>query len=298
MPTQTKVQDEIATPYPAQQASAYNLQIPASEQLFSTSADEETAALVTPENPGFGNSMMGEGLGNGGGQYGWGGQSWRPTYRGANSNEDGSLKFILYGGMGATVPMSSTSHDLIPSFSIQGGLGPRFGRHFALPVEFDWDEFGFTKTTLDNQIAIYDSVFGNDSVKNLLNGNSHIWSFSLQPTFTFHAGDIWTAYATLGGGFYHKVANFTLPDGPCYFYCATFNLDHYTSNAPGADAGLGMTFGRLYLEARYVYIDNKPRTGIVNTPASLATITNTTTDFYPANSNRTQYVPVTVGFRW
>ena len=296
-PAQGEVQAGGATAYPVPAASGFNFQVPVSGPLFSTSEDEETAQLVFPARPDLGSPMIGaEGAGEG--QYAWGGRNRRPTYRSNDTHEDGSLKFILYGGMGATMPMSSTAQLLTPNFSVQGGLGPRFSRHFALPVEFDWDQFGFTATTLNNQIAIYDYVFGNNSVEYLLDGNSHIWSFTLEPTLNLHAGEDWGAYIKFGGGFYHKVANFTLPEGPCDFYCATFNLDHYTSNAPGADAGFGLTFGHLYLEARYVYIDNKPRPGIVNTAASLATITSTTTNFYPANSDRTQYVPVTIGFRW
>jgi hypothetical protein len=52
------------------------------------------------------------------------------------------------------------------------------------------------------------------------------------------------------------------------------------------------------VEARYVFIANSQRTGIVNTPESLATVTDTTTNFYPANSNHTFYFPVTVGIRF
>ena len=51
---------------------------------------------------------------------------------------------------------------------------------------------------------------------------------------------------------------------------------------------------RFYLEARYVVITNQQRYGITNTPASLASVTDSTTDFYPANSNRTTYIPVTL----
>jgi hypothetical protein len=286
-----------------QVAPKLNFQVPANDALFSSSADEDIDALVTPPVPDFSKMMLGTGGGHA--------QNGMPHYRGAYTNTDDSMKFIAYGGAGATVPLGNTSKYLTPNFDIQAGAGYRFNRHFALPVEFDWDQFGFTKQALDNQIAIYDSLFGTGSVNYLLDGNSHIWSFSLQPTYTFYSGDTWGAYVKGGVGFYHKVANFTLPsqEVECYYYCgvydANFNLDHYTSNAPGYDGGVGVTYrfspdshARFYAEARYVFVDNQQRTGITNTSASLATVNSSTTDFYPANSNRTTYIPIEVGIRF
>jgi hypothetical protein len=271
---------------------------------YSSSATEETEALVVAPLPDFSKMM----IGTGGGHAQYGG---RPGYRADYTNSDDSLKFTVYGGAGATVPLADASNYLRPNFDIQAGVGYRFNRRLELPVEFDWDQFGFTKSALDNQIAIYDSIFGAGSVNRLLDGNSHIWSFSLQPTYTFYSRGTWGAYVKAGVGFYHKVANFTLPSAQfeCFDFCGIdvthFNLDHYTSNAPGYDAGFGITtrlspdsHARFYAEARYVFIDNQQRFGIANTPASLATVTNSTTDFYPANSNRTEYIPVTVGVRF
>jgi hypothetical protein len=288
----------------AQAKPSLSVQTPAKDALFSTSAAEEADALVTPPAPNFGKMMMSAGGGHAQ-NYG------RPRYRGEFTNNDGSMKYTVYGGAGATVPLGNTYKYLTPNFDIQAGVGYRFNTHFALPVEFDWDQFGFTRQALDNQIGIYDSLFGGNAVKYLLDGNSHIWSFSLQPTYTFYSGDTWGAYVKGGVGFYHKVANFTLPGAEveCYYYCgiyeANFNLDHYTSNAPGYDGGFGVTYkfspdsqARFYAEARYVFMDNQQRYGIVNTPASLATVTNRTTDFYPANSNRTTYIPIEVGLRF
>ena len=284
-------------------APAWNIQLPASDALFSSSADEETASLVAPPAPEFSGMMMGAGGGHAQ-------NDMRPRYRSDFTNNDGSAKYVFYLGGGATVPLGNTSKYLTPNFDIQAGVGYRFSRRLALPVEFDWDEFGFTKQTLDNQIGIYDSLLGSNAVNFILDGNSHVWSFSLQPTYTVYSGSMWGAYVKGGVGFYHKVANFTLPDhvGGCFsfsFCDATFNLDHYTSNAPGYDGGVGVTYrlapgsnAGFYAEARYVFVDNQQRTGIVNTPASLATVTNSTTDFYPANSNRTTYIPVEIGIRF
>jgi hypothetical protein len=271
---------------------------------YSSSASEQTDALVVTPVPDFSKMMVGAAAEHA--QY-----ANRPGYRSDFTNNDDSLKFTVYGGGGSTVPLADTSNYLTPNFDIQAGVGYRFNRHIELPVEFDWDQFGFTKSALDNQIGIYDSIFGAGAVNYLLDGNSHIWSFSLQPTYTFYERGPWGAYVKAGVGFYHKVANFTLPSAQfeCYYFCgiyeANYNLDHYTSNAPGYDAGFGLTYkfspdsrAKLYLEGRYVFIDNQQRYGITNTPASLATVSDSTTNFYPANSDRTEYIPLTVGIRF
>ena len=271
---------------------------------YSSSASEGTEAMVVAPVPDFSKMMIGAG-----GHAQYGGQARnRGYYRTA---DEAWSNFTVYGGAGVTVPLANTSKYLTPNFDIQAGVGYRFGPHFELPVEFDWDQFGVTKGSLDNQIGIYDYLISDNAVKYLLDGNSHIWSFSLQPTYTFYSGPRVGAYVKAGVGFYHKVANFTLPGETvdCYYYCGVYetnyNLDHYTSNAPGYDAGFGLTYkfspdsrARFYAEARYVFIDNDQRYGITNTPASLATVTDSTTNFYPANSNRTEYIPITVGVRF
>jgi hypothetical protein len=275
-----------------------------STSAYSSSAAEQTEALVVAPVPDFSKMMVGAGGGHAQ-------SNGRPGYRPNGTNEDDSLKWTAYGGAGATVPVANTGGYLTPNFSIQVGVGPRLNKLFAVPIEFDWDQFGFTKSALDNQIAIYDYLFGGDTVKYLLDGNSHIWSFSVEPTFTFHSSGPMEGYVKAGVGFYHKTANFTLPTAQfvCYYYCSiyygNYNFDYYTSNAPGFDVGLGGSYklspdshARLYVEARYVFIANSQRTGIVNTPESLATVTDTTTNFYPANSNHTFYFPVTVGIRF
>jgi hypothetical protein len=291
----------------AQSLAASTVDAPSA--AYSSSSSEQMDALVVSPVPDFSKMMVGAAGGHA--QYGARASNGRPGYRADYTNDDDSLKFVAYGGAGATVALADTSNYLTPNFSIQAGVGPRFNRHFEVPVEFDWDQFGFTRTALDNQIGIYDSIFGGNAVKYLLDGNSHIWSFSVQPTYTFYSRGAWGAYVKAGVGFYHKVANFTLPSAQfeCYYYCdiyqSNYNIDHYTSNAPGYDAGFGLTWklasdshARLYMEGRYVFIDNQQRTGITNTTASLATVSDSTTNFYPANSNRTQYIPLTVGIRF
>jgi hypothetical protein len=279
-----------------------------SDALFSSSATEEpgvpvTEASVVPMTPNFAEMMQ-----YGGGQrkrYG------RPRYRGNNTNADGSSKWIFFGGAGLSQPIGNTWHYLTPSYGFQVGGGRQFSKKFAVPIQFDYDHFGFAKQTLTNQTTIYDELYGAGSVDGILDGSSHVWSFTVDPMLTFYSGDKWGAYGVVGVGFYHKTAAFTIPTTEqycdpyygCYQYEANEPIDSYTSNAPGFDGGFGITYKisrfaneRLYAEARYVFVDNSQRSGI--TVNNLSSITATTTNFYPANSNRTTFIPIKVGIRF
>ena len=88
-------------------------------------------------------------------------------------------------------------------------------------------------------------------------------------------------------------------------YEANATFDHYTSNAPGFNGGLGFTYKpsrfanqRFYAEARYVFVDNSQRTGI--TYNSSTTLLNTYAGFndFPQNSNRSTYIPIKFGIRF
>jgi hypothetical protein len=243
-------------------------------------------------------------------QYG-GGQRRRygnPRYRGGNTNADGSSKYIFFGGGGLSQPVGNTWHYLTPSYGIQVGGGRQFSKKFAVPIQFDYDHFGFTGQTLGNQQNLYNYLGG--SVTGL-DGTSHVWSFSVDPTFTFYQSESWGAYAAVGAGFYHKTANFTVPAvgeycDPyygCYEYSANQSIDKYTSNAPGFNAGFGLTYKfsrfaneRFYGEVRYVFVDNSKRAGF--TLANEGSITSSSTNFYPANSNHTTYFPIKFGIRF
>jgi hypothetical protein len=278
------------------------------EALFSSSAAEQAApmvseAFVVPTSPNFAEMMQ-----YGGGQrkrYG------RPRYRGNNTNGDGSSKWIFFGGAGLSQPIGNTWRYLTPSYAFQVGGGRQFSNRFAMPVQFDYDHFGFTKQTLNNQTVVLDAVYGGGSLDGILDGTSHVWSFTVDPTLTFYSGETLGAYVVAGAGFYHKTASFTTPStqqsfnpyyGP-YQYTANQAIDKYTSNAPGFSGGFGLTYKfsrfateRFYAEARYVFVDNSQRQGI--TVDNLNSLSATSTNFYPANSNRTTYIPITVGIRF
>ena len=247
----------------------------------------------------------------------------RPSYASGNSNADGSPKYTFLAGMGLSDPIGNTHKYETPSYGFQFGGGRNFNKLYGLLLQFDYDHFGLQGVTIANQAYIYNyctvaefnaaecSPEGPAPTGSAapIDGNNHVWSFTLNPTFTLPTDGSLGAYAVLGGGFYHKVTNFTTPTlgEYCYYYCeeieqnATF--DHYTSNAVGVSGGFGLTYKfskfsneRFYMEARYVFMPNSQRTGV--TSANVATSPLSATNFYPANSNRTTFIPVKFGLRF
>jgi hypothetical protein len=227
----------------------------------------------------------------------------RPNYSDSHTNTDGSSRYTFAVGGGLTLPTGNTHQYLTPSYNFQVGAGRNFNKTFGVLAQFDWANFGFQGKTLANQLAIYQALGATDGYGNpitTLDGSSHVWSLSINPIVNYYTSDTWGSYVIGGIGFYHKTANFTVPApgyycdyyGFCYQYSANATIDHYTSNAVGFNGGIGFTrkfsrfgSGKIYAEARYVWIDNQPRAfGGYN--------------LYSPNSNRTSYVPITVGFRW
>ncbi len=255
-------------------------------------------------------------------QYGNGRRRYgAPRYRGGNTNADGSEKYTVYAGGGFASPVGTPFNYATTSWGAQVGAGRNFNKRFGVNVEFDYDHFGMTTDTLNNQqnlynynIAIYNAgqpLANQVSPISGLGGNNHVWSLSLDPTFTFHQSETFGAYVIGGAGFYHKVANFTLPQsgvyvdpyGFAYSYTSNQVIDHYTSNAPGFNGGVGFTYKfsrfaneRLYGEVRYVYVVNSARPGV--TIATASPTNATLANDFPQNSNHTSYLPVKFGIRF
>jgi hypothetical protein len=236
----------------------------------------------------------------------------RPRYNDNQHNADGSNKYTFVLGAGMTAPMGNTFHYLNTNYAVQAGGGRNFNKNFGVLLQFDYDAFGFNARTLTNQSALYNSsyVYGAGAVSGL-DGNSHVWSFTLNPIYNVFNGDKVGGYVVGGVGFFHKTANFTVPGtgtycdyyGYCYSYAANQTIDKYTSNAPGFDGGIGLTYKpgrfsgeRVFVEARYVFVDNQHKAGF--TVANYTQITATSTNLYPANSNRTTYMSYKAGIRF
>lgn len=246
----------------------------------------------------------------------------RPRYNDNQHNPDGSAKYGFVLGAGFTAPVGNTFHYLNTTWAIQVGAGRNFSKKVGVMAQFDFDKFGFNGRTLFNEQSLYNyscsaaqQSAGNCSPITNLDGNSHIWSFSLNPVYTFYDSTPLGAYVVGGVGFYHKVANFTLPQNVCadyycyYTYTANQNVDHYTSNAPGFNGGFGITYKagkfsseHLFAEVRYVVILNSQRTGLtasnITTAAGQTYYKSGGTDYYPANSNRTTYTVYKAGIRF
>ena len=254
----------------------------------------------------------------------------RPNYSSGNTNKDGSGKYTFLAGVGMASPIGNTHKYETPSYGFQVGGGRNFNKVAGLLLQFDYDHFGLQGATLDNQTYVYDYCTAadrtagycflqgaynlNNVTQGQLDGNNHVWSFTLNPTFTLPTEGSLGAYAVLGGGFYHKVTNFTVPAVGtycdyyygCYQYSANQVIDHYTSNAAGVNGGIGLTYKfskfsneRFYVEARYVFIPNSQRYGLTsqNVGTSFGNAFTGAND-YPQNSNRTTYIPVTFGIRF
>jgi len=229
----------------------------------------------------------------------------RPNYSDSHTNPDGSSKYTFAVGGGFTMPTGGTHGYASPGWKIQVGAGRNFSKTLGLLVQFDYDKFGMQKSTLNRQLALYNSLCGSTCLSQL-GGNVRDWSFTLDPIVNYYTSDTVGSYVIGGIGFYHKYTTFTTPSigqycDPfygCYSYQADQPVDWYTSNAFGANIGIGFTYKlsrwgnqRFYTEARYIWTDNKPRPFDVSGSTSYF-------NAFPQASARTTYIPVTFGIRW
>ena len=244
----------------------------------------------------------------------------RPRYNDSRHNPDGSDKYAFVVGGGISIPTGDTHKTLTPSYAFQVGAGRNFNKNFALMAQFDYDNFGFQAQTLFDQQSLYNyyctaGQAANNQCTQIagLDGTTHVWSFTLNPVYTFYNTEGLGAYVVGGVGFYHKVANFTVPATGVgydpyygyYQYSANQTIDKYTSNAPGYNGGLGLTYKpsrfasqRIFVEARYVYVANSARQGIsVNSSANTLN-TYQGNNFFPANSVKTTYPVIKAGIRF
>jgi hypothetical protein len=240
-----------------------------------------------------------------------------PRYNDNQHNSDGSNKYTFVAGVGLTLPTGDTYHYFNTSYGFQVGGGRNFNKHFGVLLQFDYDHFGINGATLSNQLNLYnEGCSASTGCLGSLDGSNHVWSFTLNPTYTFYQGDKFGGYVVGGVGFYHKVTNFTTPETGYVDYFGYLIqeeqnavIDHYSSNAPGFNGGFGMTYKfsrfageRFFVEARYVFVDNSQRYGYVyanNANGYTATGPNADqNNEFPANSNRTTYIPIKVGIRF
>ena len=223
----------------------------------------------------------------------------QPNYNDRWHNKDGSNRLAFVVGGGFDVPAGATGKRLDLSYSLKGGAGINFSRKLGALVEFNFDRFGLQGSELANQYNVYTAALPGVDFSGL-DASSYIWSFTVDPTITVVQGEKSSAYVVVGGGFYHKVVNFSLPQVGTYcdpyYGCYTFQqnqtFDHYANNAGGVNGGIGFTYKhsrfsnqKVFAEARYVEVFNSQDSSSQNS-------------LYPPANDRTGYFPVTVGLRW
>lgn len=185
-------------------------------------------------------------------------------------------------GVGFASPLGSTTDLNTTGYDVLIGGGYNFNKHLAAMLEYRFDHLGIQNSvlsTLATECGTTDCPYG-------VNGNTHAWSFTLDPVYNIKTSGHFGGYVTGGGGFYRLLTTFNTPVDlgvECYYYCyeayGNETVDHYSSNQGGLNVGGGFTWkpnpdqhGAVFADVRYEWLDS------------------------PGNS--TQILPVTFGYRW
>ena len=216
-------------------------------------------------------------------------QNQYPSGGGYHQYKGGDSSFshiAVEAGVGVAIPVGSTTDVNSTGYSFLVGGGYNFNKHFGAMIEYRFDDLGIQDSVL-NQIAAAATAAGDD-LSNGLSGNTHVWSFSLNPVYNFRTKGHFDGYVTGGGGFYRELTSFNTAVFEGYYYdyyygyvpdYATATVSHYSSNQGGFNVGGGVSFkpnpdqhGALFADVRYEWLD---------TPG-----------------NATEIIPITFGYRW
>jgi len=204
-------------------------------------------------------------------------------------NKDGSRRLALEFGGGVAPTLGSQRESQTRGWTYRMGGGFRFTQRFSLLAEYTFNHFAVPQTLVDT----------GGGTASPANGSTRLWSVTLMPTYEYFKREGFAAYVVGGGGLYRKNTNYGVDS--CTISCttATNNTPEFgarTNNAGGAEGGFGVFQAltqertiKLFLEARYVWVDN-PNTSYV------IPFTNYTVKIFGAG--RTEYLPVTAGIRW
>ncbi len=215
------------------------------------------------------------------GGYGNGGYKQYPKY-----GEPGFHHLAIEAGAGFDAPLGNTKSAQTFGYGLRLGGGWNFNRHFGTLLEYE-----FNRTGIPNSVLASVGAAAGVGV----NGDVHIWGFTLDPVYYYKTTGAWGGYVTGGGGFYRKVTTFSTPvylgEG-CDFYYGCYpqygnqTVSHFSSNQGGLNIGTGLTYNlgdggaKIFAEARYEWI---------NSPAATAT---------KLGSGTVSMIPVTFGVRF
>jgi hypothetical protein len=191
-----------------------------------------------------------------------------------NAQEVPRLAFQV--GAGFTNPVGGTGRNLDIGWNTGIGVGVNFSQWVGLMVQADYNRMGVNSGAL-NTIGFP-------------GGDVNVFSATLDPIVHLTPRGHFDLYVIGGGGLYRQTQEFTAPSvatlagyDPFFgFYRASVPtnvlLESYTVNKPGVNVGAGIAMGtkwrgKFFAEARYNRI-------FIN------------------SSTRTDYIPVTFGFRW
>jgi hypothetical protein len=215
------------------------------------------------------------------GGYGNGGYRQYPKY-----GQPGFHHIAIEAGAGFDAPVGNTKSAQTFGYNIKLGGGWNFNHRFGTLLEYEFNRTGIPESVLA-------SVGAQAGVG--VNGNVHIWGFTLDPVYYYKTTGSWGGYVTGGGGFYRKVTTFSTPVYlgigcdfyyGCYPQYANQTVSHFSSNQGGLNIGTGVTHNigdggaKVYAEARYLW---------VNSPGPTAT---------KLGSGTVSMIPVTFGVRF
>ena len=215
------------------------------------------------------------------GGYGNGGYHQYPKY-----GQQGFHHIAIEAGAGFDAPVGNTKNSQTFGYNIKLGGGWNFNQHFGVLLGYEFNRTGIPDSVLA-------SVGAQAGVG--VNGNVHVWGFSLDPVYYYKTSGSWGGYVTGGGGFYRKLTTFSTPvylGIGCDFYYGCYpqysnqTVSHFSSNQGGLNIGTGVTHNlgdggaKIYAEARYLW---------VNSPSASATT---------LGSGTVSMIPVTFGVRF
>jgi opacity protein-like surface antigen len=196
-----------------------------------------------------------------------------------NTSAQTGSRFTFHAGVGASPLTGQISDRLDTGWHFDAGAGIKLGSAVETTLDYNYHGFGVKRSVL-NEFQVPD-------------GNSHLWSLTVNPKVRIPLDGPINPYAIGGVGYYRRTVEFTSPtiaQGLVFdpFFDTLFRVPFLANQSLGTvrRSGVGGSLGggfevkfragdstpRLFGEARYEYAD----TGRIPT----------------------RMVPVTVGLRW